>query len=90
MTAFAAGPDQRRNTAGRAPLSRTLAAHVRSKLGRDAPALLAWLRVLAAAGDPAAVAAAATLLTATIERSLTGLLLTTRPAVKDGYCRPVS
>lgn len=68
MSAFAAGPDPRRNTAGRAPSSRTIAAQIRSTLGRDAPALLARLRVLAATGDPAAVAAAATLLAATIER----------------------
>lgn len=67
MTAFQPGADSRRNRKGRPPSSRTLAALIRSTIGRDAPAILERIHLLAVAGDPQAIAAAAVLLAATIE-----------------------
>lgn len=66
--AFKTGTDARRNTGGRAPSTRTLSALIRASLGRDAPAIVERVRTLAAAGDPAAISAAAVLLAATIEQ----------------------
>lgn len=66
MSQFQAGDDSRRNRAGRPPSSRSIAAHIRATLGRDTPAIIERLRVLAQAGDPTAVAAVATLIAATI------------------------
>lgn len=66
--AFKPGADSRRNTSrGRAPSTRTLAALIRTTLGRDAPAIVERVRTLAASGDPQAISAAAVLLAATIE-----------------------
>ena len=66
--AFKSGVDPRRNIdRGRSPSTRTLAALIRTTLGRDAPDIVARVRTLAAAGDPQAVSAAAVLLAATIE-----------------------
>lgn len=68
--AFKPGADPRRNTSrGRAPSTRTLAALIRSTIGRDAPTIVARVRTLAAAGDPQAISAAAVLLAATIEQA---------------------
>lgn len=52
MTTFQPGADSRRNRKGRPPSSRTLAALIRSTIGRDAPAILERIRLLAVAGDP--------------------------------------
>ncbi len=60
-------PESKRNRAGRPPSSRTLSAMIRNTLGRDAPAIVERVRVLAQAGDPQAVSAAAVLLAATVE-----------------------
>lgn len=68
MTAFAPGTDSRRNLSGRPPSGKTLAAMIRNTIGRDAPNIVARVRVLAQAGDPNAVAAAAALLAATIQK----------------------
>jgi hypothetical protein len=68
--AFKPGPDPRRNLdggEGRAPSSRSLAAIVRTTLGRDASVIVERVRTLAAAGDPSAINAAAVLLAAAIE-----------------------
>lgn len=69
MSAFLAGPDPRRNRAGRPPSGRTIAAMIRRELGKDAADLVQRVRVLAMAGDPSAISAAAVLLAATIEPS---------------------
>ena len=68
MTVFVVGTDNRRNRSGRPPSTRTLAALIRSTLGRDAPAIVERIRVMAQAGDPAAITAAAVLLAATIQK----------------------
>lgn len=64
---FKSGHDPRRNVSGgRSPSTRTLSALIRSTIGRDAPVIVARVRTMAAAGDPQAIAAAASLLAATI------------------------
>jgi len=66
--AFKSGADPRRNTSGgRSPSTRTISALIRATIGRDAPAIVARVRTMAAAGDPQAIGAAAALLAATIK-----------------------
>lgn len=67
MSAFTPGADPRRNYSGRPPSPKTLAALIRRELGRDAFDLVQRVRVLALAGDPSAISAAAVLLAATIQ-----------------------
>lgn len=62
-------PPEKRNRAGRPPSSRSLSAMIRNTLGRDAPAIVERVRVLAQSGDPQAVSAAAVLIASTIEGS---------------------
>lgn len=59
---FTPGTDSRRNRAGRPPSARTLAALIRRELGHDASGIIRQVKMLAAAGDPAGVVAAALLL----------------------------
>lgn len=62
---FRAGADGRRNTsAGRPPSAKTIAAIIRRTLGPDVQQICDQVRILVAAGDPAAVTAAASLLAA--------------------------
>lgn len=65
---FRHGQDARRNVStGRPPSARTILATIRRTLGRDAERICEQVRTLAAVGDPAAVAAAATLLSAVVQ-----------------------
>jgi hypothetical protein len=66
---FAVGHDARRNVSyGRPPSGSSIAATIRRTLGPDTGRICEQVRVLAAAGDPAAVSAAAMLLAAVATR----------------------
>ncbi len=71
-TAFAPGPDPRRNARGRPPGSATIATMIRRGFGRDASVIIDRIKRDAMAGDPEALLAAAVLLGASIKGNSDG------------------
>ena len=65
--AFAAGDDGRRNRAGRYPSGAGLSRLILRELGRDAPAIVSRVGVLARSGDDMGICAAAALLAAVVQ-----------------------
>lgn len=67
MNKFAPGPDARRNKGGRPPSAAGLAAKVLKLIGPDVVGICDQAVMLARAGDPAAISACASLLSAALQ-----------------------